>query len=542
MRARAITTFRLLVDGLYGGLLFHRNSAYSRRTHSKKHPMATVRTRADLAVLLGRQMAASLRNTSNDEDIEGRAALKTYLLEAHGPMRAHSRAPKEILTGTLAPFGVTVENTDEDELLSLVAGEQVSWLDCTKDRPWRLHIVANVKDADRVHELLTSATPYLTPVRLLPAKLESLAARTESPLVLFSLRHDRRPLRPIHDSPGSREGVDVVTLRFWASTAAETLTALRRKDVLPGATSVSSVQLKLGDQEAYARVEVYHDGKCTAVGNSFFHFEKLLDAITAEYAEVCDMITAITSKGRRINVAIPWKIEAVEPAVARMFVGADPFALWGLPERLSEHAFVTRAVDLDSAQCATIEVSREGVAIELSPDAHPCIALRLLSNIQFHAHSELDLEPLFQLRAGGAVARPAPPFNEQSELARVAAVVLAETVAHWIRGHATVSVTSVLQNLFAANQRTKGLEDLTRKVLAEAAAYEWSEWIKPTRDDAGSTVWRFKVEPNRERIARTRQLARLYRASEMLRRRVSGANVEPWSQMSLFAAESLVPA
>ncbi len=500
--------------------------------------MATVRTRADLAVLLGRQMASSLRNNTNDEDIEGRAALKTYLLEPHGPVRTRA---KEILSGTLATLGVTIETTDEPELLSLVAGDQVSWLDCTQDRPWRLHIVANVKDADRIHELLTSATPYLTPLRILPAKLESLAIRTASPLVLFSLRHDRRPLRPLHELPATREGVDVVTLRFWASTAAETLMALRRKDVLPGATSVSSVQLRLGDHEAYARVEVYHDGKCTAVGNSFVHFERLLDAITAEYAEVCNMITAITSKGRRIHVAIPWKIEAVEPAVARMFVGQDPFALWGLPERLSEHAFVTRAVDLDSGQCATIEVTREGISIELAAEAHPCVALRLLTNIQFHAHSELDLEPLFQLRAGGAAANPEPAFYEKSSLAKVAAVVLAETVATWIRGSATVSVTSILQGLFQADQRTKGLEDLVRTVLSEAAAYEWSEWIKPTRDDAGATAWRFKVEPNRERIARSRQLGRLYRASAQLAQRVSGANVEPWSQLSLFAAEAMVP-
>ncbi len=485
-------------------------------------------------------MASSLRNSTNDEDIEGRAALKTYLLQPHGPM--HTRA-KELLASTLAPLGVTVEATDESELLSLVAGEQVSWLDCTANRPWRLHIVANVKDADRIHELLTSATPYLSPVRLLPAKLESLAARTASPLVLFSLRHDRRPLRPLHDTPSaiSREGLDVVTLRFWASTAAETLTALRRKDVLPGATSVSSVQLRLGDHEAYARVEVYHDGKCTAVGNSFVHFEKLLDAIALEYSEVCDMITAVTSKGRRIHVAIPWKIEAVEPAVARMFVGQDPFALWGLPERLAEHTFVTRAVDLDSAQCATVEVSREGIAIELAPDAHPCLALRLLSNIQFHAHSELDLEPLFQLRAGGAVVQPEPVFSEKSSLARVAAVVLAQAVAAWIKNTPSISVSTVMHGLFAPTQRTKGLEDLVRTVLSEAAAYEWAEWLKPTRDDAG-TAWRFKIEPQRERIARTRQLGRLYRSSAALAQRVSGANVEPWSQLSLFAAEALVPA
>ncbi|MBL8681864.1 MAG: hypothetical protein JNK05_22040 [Myxococcales bacterium] len=500
--------------------------------------MAIVRTRADLSVLLARQMSASVRASSGDEDIEGRAALKTYLLEAHGPVLTDLRSH---LASALATQGIAVEATDEPELVALVAGEQVSWLDATPGRPWRLHVAASVKDADRVHELLTTATPFLTPLRLLPSRLESLALATGSPLVLFSLKHDRRPLRGGSEGADKRDGIDVVTLRFWAATAAKTLAALREKDVLPGATSVSSVQLRVGEDESYARVEVYHDGKCTAVGNSFAQYEKLLDAIFAEYEALRSLVDAIAQKGRRVFVPVPWRADAIEPAAARMFVGADPFALWGLPERVGDHTFRARVVDLDTARTAVVELSRDGLAIELAPGTPACVALRFLSNVQFHVHADFSLDPLLQIRAGGVPAKPEPPFEERDALDRVAAAILAETVAQWLRGAATVSVSSLLDGMLGEGRATQGHADLVRKVLSEAAAYEWSDWLKPARDDAGSTMWKFRVEPQRERTARTRQLGRLYKHAAQLAQRLAGGNVEPWSQLSLFDAEALVP-
>jgi hypothetical protein len=181
------------------------------------------------------------------------------------------------------------------------------------------------------------------------------------------------------------------------------------------------------------------------------------------------------------------------------------------------------------------------MAIELPAGTPPCVALRFLCNVQFHAHADFSLDPLLQLRAGGAPARPEPPFSERDPLDRVAAAVLAEVVAQWLRNATHVSVLSVLEGLLGPERAAQGHADLTRKVLSEAAAYEWAEWLKPARDESGATVWRFRVEPQRERTARTRQLSRLYKHSAQLAQRLAGGNVEPWSQLSLFDAEALVP-
>lgn len=485
-------------------------------------------------------MAASVRSAAGDDDLEGRAALKTYLLEPHGPAQTDA---KRTLTAALSPHGLLVEDTDEPELLSLSSGEQVSWLDMSPGRPWRLHVSASVKDADRIHEQLTTATPFVTALRLLPARLESLAEKVDGKLVLFSLRHDRRPLRATRDadSDAVEENIDVVTLRFWAATASRTLQVLRERDVLPGATSVSSVQLRIGDASQYARVEVYHDGKCTAVGSSFAHFERLLEAIVAEYDELRTLVDTITARNRRIVLRIPWRSDAIEPAVERMFVGGDPFALWGLPERLGEHHFRARVVDLDAARTALVEVSREGLSIELAADTPACVALRWLTNIQFHLHADFELEPLFLLQAGGTPARREPAFDERAPMDRVAAAAMAEAVAQWLRGQSSISVQSLASGLFGADRATQGHVDLLRKVLAEAAAYEWSDWLKPSRDESGNTVYKLKIEPQRDRTARARQLLRLYKLAASLTRRLAGGNVEPWSQLSLFDAESLVP-
>ena len=241
--------------------------------------MFTIRSRRDLSLLLERQMtAASSRGggPAIDDDIEARTALKTFLLEAHGRMRSEPFAALQELCG---PLGITVERTDDPQLIALWLGEEVQlWMDTAGGRIHRLYTVGTAKDADRVHEMLVSGSGLLECVWLPPRALETLTKDPASRMVLFSLRHDRRPLRRTPDL----EGIDSVTLRFWGPRAKETLDKLRHSDVLPMATSVYSVRVRVGDDEKYCLAEVFHSGKITAIGTSFAEHERIVQALLDE--------------------------------------------------------------------------------------------------------------------------------------------------------------------------------------------------------------------------------------------------------------------
>ncbi len=124
--------------------------------------MALITTRRELASLLERQMAtASTRPPNGQEDeVEGRTALKTYLLQAHGALRA---APFEGLTQIAARIGFETYATKEPELIELRQDELSCWVDVTDPAYFRLHTTASVKDADRVHEALIHASALIEP-------------------------------------------------------------------------------------------------------------------------------------------------------------------------------------------------------------------------------------------------------------------------------------------------------------------------------------------------------------------------------------------
>ncbi len=261
-----------------------------------------------------------------------------------------------------------------------------------------------------MHELLVAATGSLECVWLPPRVLEHLARRDDARMVLFSLRHDRRALRRAPDD----QGIDSVTLRFWGPRAKETLDKLRHSDVLPDATSVYSVRVRLGDDERYCLAEVFHTGKLTTVGTSFALLEGVLAQLTEAHADLALSLEQAQLRPRRIDVKVPWTLDDLGYGVARMFSGAEPFRLWGLPEQVGDR-YVVRAVDLDVGRAARFEVGPDGVSLELGARTPASVAIRYVSALQYHVNASIgdDLttpEPLLQFalppgRAAGSHQR-----------------------------------------------------------------------------------------------------------------------------------------
>ncbi len=502
--------------------------------------MFTIRSRRDLSLLLERQMTAASTRAGGpaiDEDIEARTALKTFLLEAHGRMRSDPYGALQELCG---PLGITVERTDDAHLVALWLGEEVQlWLDTSGVRIHRLYTVGTAKDADRVHEMLVSGSGLLECVWLPPRALETLAKSQEAKMVLFSLRHDRRPLRRTPDPAG----IDSVTLRFWGPRAKETLDKLRHSDVLPMATSVYSVRVRLGDDEKYCLAEVFHTGKITAIGTSFADHERLVQALLAEHDTLVTALEAAQKTPRRVMIPVRWTLDDLAYGVGRMFSGTDPFRLWGIPEQTGAESFQIRAVDLDVGRAALFTVDREGLSLELGARTPASTAIRVLSALQYHVNADVrdDLiapEPLLQLALPVAAERG--NFRETSKLHDVARVVLTEACACLTRGAQSLTTGMLLESTHGNEQATPALHDLTRRVMSEAAAHEWRTWLRIVAHPEGKTAWRFADALPTERNLRLRELQKMNRAAQQLVARMEGKGLAKWLQLSLFGPEEMV--
>ncbi len=505
--------------------------------------MLTIRSRRDLSLLLEKQMtAASNRGATPgiDEDIEGRTALKTYLLEAHDRMRSE---PLAALTTLCRDLGITVEATQDPELLALTLGELQLWLDTSDRRVCRLYTVGVAKDADRVHLSLVSGSGLLGCVWLPPETLERLAHSPEAKMVLFSLRHDRRPLRRAPDE----HGVDSVTLRFWGPRARDTLQSLRKSDVLPDATSVYSVRVRLGDEARYCLAEVFHNGKLTAVGTSFHEHESIVRFLVEEHVRQGEVIARAQSEGRKLMVPVCWTTDDLGYAMARMFSGAEPFRLWAIPEREGDPAqgtdvYRARAVDLDVGRTARFVLDRRGVSLEMSPGTPSSTAVRFAAALQYHVSSrvtfDLGDEPL--LARALPTASEAPAFRETDSLAEVARACLPEVCALWVRGAMQFSSGSVLETTHGHELGTPALHDLVRRVIDEATAQELRPWLRRVVSPDGRVAWRFADPLPVDATARLRELVRFNRAAQQLVARMGGTGLARWLQLSLFGAAEMV--
>jgi len=367
---------------------------------------ASIQTRRDLARFLQAQMVASrlpwTPAASPDEDegegASGRTQVKTYLLEAHaheGP----TAEPLEFLRSIGSLLGLTVSETKDGDLFRLEhSNGDDFWCDTSMGRFWRLYTTADVERTDRLRDELVAASPWLDNVWLPPSVLENLPQQTRTELQTFSLSHDRRPL---HRADTPMPDVDYVSMRVWASRAAETLAKLRRHEVFPRAVSIRSVRVRAdadSGSEEFCVSEYFHHGKVTTTGNSFDVHTQLVVQVVTFYRALVERIESVFGLGygsdrqgligNPIHIPVEWTSGDIEYAVSRMFSAAHPFRLWGLPEKVADSHYRARAVDLHVGQTFTVDVTPSYVTIHLPRGTCGNTVIRFLAALQFHVNSE----------------------------------------------------------------------------------------------------------------------------------------------------------
>lgn len=355
-----------------------------------------IETRRDLAAHLQAQMLASSGGQVRDE-VSERTHVKTYLLEAH-PDQGNLDTPG-LLARVAGSLGIEFAATRDSSLWALRSKDADLWCDTSAGRFWRLHTTAPVESTDRLHEQLLRSSPWIDAVWMPPEYLESFPERVGARLITVSSRHDRRKL-----STALCGDSDYLSLRLWAAQAAQSFARLRAKQVFPESIAVHSVRIRSGAEERggeYCVAEYFHHGKITVTGTSFAEHSRLVDQALADYRTEIERFErgfAIgpsdqaphTIEGRPIEIKLRWTVADVEYAVARMFSGAPPFRLWGMPERLAEGRFRVRAVDLHVGQVLTFDIGPNAIVIQLPKGVCGNTVVRFLASLRYHVNSSIQ--------------------------------------------------------------------------------------------------------------------------------------------------------
>jgi len=342
-----------------------------------------------------------------EEDIPGRNQLKTYLVEAHTPGDGRDRE-LNLLKKVGQPLGAFVRPTEDPSLLRLsyTSNDADFWCDTSLNRFWRIHTTAKVDVADNLLGKLINSSPWLDNVWIPPRYLRDLPSHLGGRMQTFSLRHDRRQLRPAshfenHEDNGD---LDFVTLRLWASEASLYLSKLQKTQIFPHSLSMRSVRLEAGkaeNQKPLCVAEYFHHGKVTVSGQSFDEHNRLLLLILQHYKELVEGIErdyafGLEPEGSRcphltgdpITIDLEWTVDDIEYAVAKMFSCGEPFRLWGIPEKLPGDCYRARAVDLHVGSTLTFDIMRDKIVIQLPRGTCGNTIVRFLGNLQANVNAD----------------------------------------------------------------------------------------------------------------------------------------------------------
>ncbi len=368
-----------------------------------------IQTRRDLARHLQAQMLAARFAPPNDADeTAGRTLVKTYLLEAHALNGDGGEAAYRLLEEAARRIGLTAHSTQDSDLVLLRSEHHELWCDTSLGRFWRLHTAIPVKEADGYHDTLVAGNTKLDKVWLPPKYLETLNSRTGGLLQTFSLNHDRRPM---HATESESHDFDFVTLRLWASRAAQMLDKLRTSDVFHRGMSVRSVRIRTGDLDPdgdFTIAEYFHHGKVSAKGTSFDEHNRMTLRVLNDYRELVEGIErqyglgiadrdadgCTHVQGEPITIKMDWTVDDLEYVVTRMFASVEPFRLWGVPHQIADQHYRVRAVDLHVGDTLTFDITPRHIVIQLPKGACGNTVVRFLGSLQYHVNSEVGADLL----------------------------------------------------------------------------------------------------------------------------------------------------
>jgi hypothetical protein len=369
-----------------------------------------------MAQALQRVMSHAYAQLQERQRLEAESSLvKTYLLEAHSDT-GNQRDTLLLLQSAFGRerLGARAESDvqeSEEELFFNVTiryGRDTAtfYVDATERRYWVVHSTSRSTQADRILQRVVLQSPSLDSVWLPMQLLERVAH-----LGLFrglGLDYDRREV-PDVDFDAEGAPVEFLKMQLWGNRAGDILRVLRHEGAFPESTTLSKVKVKhwldrRNDENAFSLSDVKYDGKITARGTSFQSHISLVSTVARDYSRnIADFETrfalhfepaqnghfALTGEPLAVTFGRP--IANIEVFLEKVFSGAAPFRLSGVPVNVRGQLYRVVAVDLHVSQTVTFEITPEFMRVFLPRGSCGNTIARLYTNLQHYYDSTVEL-------------------------------------------------------------------------------------------------------------------------------------------------------
>ena len=98
--------------------------------------------------------------------------------------------------------------------------------------------------------------------------------------------------------------------------------------------------------------------------------------------------------GDPIVIDMDWTMPSIEHVVGRIFSAAEPFRLWGVPERVTDKHYRARAVDLHVGSTLTFDITDKHIVIQLRGGTCGNTIVRFLGGLHYHVNSDVGVDLL----------------------------------------------------------------------------------------------------------------------------------------------------
>lgn len=332
------------------------------------------------------------RGEGEDEDLDFRKKLKTYVIESNIP---------EVTASSIKGF-FQVADTEDTSLKILKANLSVNnqlrfYLDVSDKRFWKLHSLYDSTITEDIIKKMVeqnySKLDFLWLSSNLLEKYVELGKQTGFGVKFknkFSINKDE-------------EDIQDISMRFWGGGARDVIRDLRENDRLVKGISLSSIGINHSVQGGFTKENITNSGKFTVIkGNSIDSHFGIVEKIKQNYSEKISLIenqrisiekngVGLTFKGASLFIDFSKPLEDVPRFTERLISATTPFRLAGTKEILTKDHVRVFVLDLHSNDLLTLEITPNWIGIALGHNSCGNVVMRLLTNIQTHLTSQVKL-------------------------------------------------------------------------------------------------------------------------------------------------------
>lgn len=331
-----------------------------------------------------------MERTKNEDELEGRNKIKTYMIESNLP-----EISQNLLRGNFE-----IQNTMDDSLKILRSklNNRIFsfYLDVADNRFWKLYSTIDSSTTEKCVRKLVEANfsrlDYLWLPSTMLERYMSLGNETG-----FGLKFKNK-FNYLDDE------VQDVSMRFWGGGVKEIIDGLRKNEKIERGISISSIGINYLVEGGYSKENISNKGRFTLMkGNSLDSHFNILEKIRSDYSRILNIFErnyrlcinkseyGLEISGSPLCIEFGEEIVNIDKFVDILFSSRLPFRLSGIIKKESRDYFRVYGIDLHSNDLVNFEITPEWMEIYLSRNSCGNIITRIVTNMQMHMTSKIKL-------------------------------------------------------------------------------------------------------------------------------------------------------